>query len=178
MKLEKLEIYMEMAHSIKKMSPDAETQVGAIMLSSEDRLISSSFNGFLRGAIDDTLPKTREGNPNKYEFIQHAERNMLYNCAYEGIRTKGTKIVCTLSPCTECLRACYQAGVKSIIFDELYHRFPSTDFYTKLLDVHVEVNKIVKYTELILKSKKQQQKDLLKESLIKLHKAADEQTNS
>jgi len=72
--------------------------------------------------------------------MQHAERNMLYNCAYEGISTKDTTIICTLSPCTECLRACYQSGVKTIIFDELYHKFESTDFYTELLDLTVEVD--------------------------------------
>ena len=129
MKEDKLEIYMKMAHAMKTMSPDAETKVGAIMLSSEERIVASSFNGFLRGAIDKDLPKTR---PDKHKYIQHAERNLLYNCAYEGISTKNTTVVCTLSPCTECLRACFQSGVEFIIFDELYNKFPSTDFYEEL----------------------------------------------
>ena len=150
MKLKNLEIYMEMAHSAKKMSPDAETQVGAIMLGPEERVIASSFNGFLRGAIDSELPKTR---PGKYDFIQHAERNLLYNCAYNGISTKNTTIICTLSPCTDCLRACFQSGVKRIIFDELYNKFPDTSFYMKLKDVGVWVSKIGDYTVLELMTK-------------------------
>ena len=127
---------MKMATEISKLSPDEETQVGAIMLSPEGRVIASSLNGFLRGAPDDELPHTR---PGKYEFIQHAERNMIYNCAYEGIRTKNTTIICTLSPCLECLRACFQAGVRTIVFKDLYHKFDNIYFYSKLPDINVDV---------------------------------------
>lgn len=142
---------MNMAREISKLSPDEETKVGAIMLSPEDRIIASSYNGFLRGANDKTLPKTR---PDKYQYIQHAERNMLYNCAYEGIRTKDTTIICTLSPCLECLRACIQSGVKRIIFDELYRQFENTDFYEKIEDAIVTVTSAGDYTILDMSSKK------------------------
>lgn len=142
---------MAMARAMAKNSPDEETQVGAIMLSSEGRVIASSFNGFLRGAVDKKLPTTR---PDKYQYMQHAERNMLYNCAYEGIRTKDTTIICTLSPCVDCLRACFQSGVSYIVFDELYDRFPNTDFYTELEDVFVAVETIGKFTKLTLMEKK------------------------
>lgn len=137
LKAKKINVYMKMAENISQLSPDQETKVGAIMLSSEGRIIASSLNGFLRGAPDKTLPRTR---PEKYEFIQHAERNMIYNCAYEGIRTKDTTIVCTLSPCLECLRATFQSGVKTIIFKHLYHKFDSVDFYRNLPDIHVDVS--------------------------------------
>ena len=151
MKESKLKNYMDMARSMAKNSPDAETKVGAIMLSEEGRIIASSFNGFLRGANDDKLPKTR---PDKYTFIQHAERNMLYNCAYEGIRTKNTTIICTLSPCLDCLRACFQSGVSHIIFEETYHACSAPNFYTELEDVFVVVDKIGKYTKLTLMEEK------------------------
>lgn len=151
MKEENIEVFMRMAHEVKKLSPDSETKVGAVMLSSEDRFIASSFNGFAKGALDKKLPNTR---PDKYEFMQHAERNMIYNCAYEGIRTKDTTIVCTLSPCLECLRACFQSGVRRIIFDELYSQFPDTDFYEKLPDIHVEIDYVGDYTVLELSSMK------------------------
>jgi dCMP deaminase len=152
MKLEKLETYMKIAHAVKEMSSDDETQVGAVMLSSENRIIASSFNGFLRGADDNALPRTR---PGKYEFIQHAERNLLYNCAYEGIRTKDTTIICTLSPCLDCLRACYQSGVKTIIFDRLYSSCSANGFYETLADVTVVKTQIGKYTKLNMMSTKE-----------------------
>ena len=136
---------MKMAEEVAKLSPDAETKVGAIMLSPDGRIIASSFNGFLRGADDKTMPKTR---PDKYVFIQHAERNILYNCCYEGIRTKNTTIVCTLSPCLECLRAAWQSGVTRIIFKDTYHACSSLGFYGNLEDVVVSDIKLGNYTVL------------------------------
>ena len=155
MDVDKINTYMKMAHEIKKSSPDTETKVGAVLISKNGRIIASSYNGFLRGAIDSELPNTR---PDKYVYIQHAERNMLYNCCAEGIRTMDATIVCTLSPCEECTRAAYQSGIKTIIFDKLYSKFPDTDFYTKLKDVHISIEKKGKYTILNMISRKQQER--------------------
>lgn len=142
---------MNMAKEMANLSPDEETKVGAIMLSSENRIIASSFNGFLRGADDSDLPKKR---PLKYEFMQHAERNMLYNCSYEGIRTKNTTVICTLSPCLECLRAMYQSGVKTVIFEKTYHACSSLGFYENLADVVVKKTDLNGYTMLEMTSVK------------------------
>lgn len=141
----KIQKYMEMAESIAKLSPDIDTKVGAVLLSSTNRIVASSFNGFLRGAPDHKMPLTR---PEKYTYLQHAERNLIYNCAYEGIRTKDTTIICTLSPCVDCLRASFASGVKTIIFKDLYRIFKNSDIYTELPDVKVEVSKIGTFTKL------------------------------
>ena len=145
---------MAMARAMAKNSPDEETQVGAIMLSSEGRVIASSFNGFLRGAIDKDLPTKR---PDKHKFIQHAERNILYNCAYEGIRTKNTTIICTLSPCLDCLRACFQSGVTTIIYKDTYHACSALGFYENLADVVVSKYTFGNYTVLEMSSVKGKQ---------------------
>lgn len=130
----KIKAYMDMAYAISQLSKDEQTKVGAVLISPTGRQIASGYNGFLRGAIDTDLPKTR---PEKYKYIQHAERNVLYNCLDEGIRTKNCVLICTLSPCIDCLRACYQSGIRNIIFDTLYQS--STNFYKQLKDVYVEV---------------------------------------
>jgi len=149
---QKIKCYMKMAEEISYLSPDEETQVGALLVSSEGRIIASSFNGFLRGAPDDELPTTR---PEKYQYMQHAERNLLYNCGYEGIRTKDTTIICTLSPCLECLRASFASGVKAIIFKDLYAKFDDINFYKKLPDVHVDISTIAGHAILNMKSIKE-----------------------
>lgn len=130
----KVEVFMSMAHAIALLSKDAETQVGAVLISPTGRQIASGYNGFVRGAMDEDLPNTR---PEKYEFMQHAERNVLYNCLDEGIKTRGCALICTLSPCLGCLRACYQSGITHIIFDRLYQE--STDFYKQLKDIYVQI---------------------------------------
>lgn len=152
--VQKFNTYLDMAKSISKLSPDAQTKVGSIMLSPDNRIIASSYNGFVRGADDGALPKTR---PNKYEYIIHSERNMIFNCAYEGIRTKDTTIFCTTSPCLECVRAAWSSGIVRIVYKELYHGFDNTEFYKKLKDINIEVDEYVDFTILDFKPKKEKQ---------------------
>lgn len=124
-----------MAKTLAKLSPDTNTKVGAILLSSEERIIAASYNGYLRKANDNILPKTA---PEKYEYFQHAERNLLYNCAYNGISTKNTKVIVTHSPCKDCLRAMFQSGI-----EEIYYRVNHNDLdpynYYNLPDLCVEI---------------------------------------
>ena len=143
----KVMVYMDMARAVSQLSKDEQTKVGAVLISSTGRQIASGYNGFLRGAIDEDLPKTR---PEKYVFTQHAERNLLYNCLDEGIRPKNSVLICTLSCCADCLRAIYQSGIRYVIYDKLYQQ--STDFYKQLRDmyVNVEVNSSTGFTHLYL----------------------------
>lgn len=121
MRLNKLENYMKRAEVVSELSPDSETKVGAILVSKDSgAVMASGYNGFIRGANDGTLPTTR---PAKYEHIVHAEQNLLANCARHGIRTDGSFVVCTLSPCKHCLRLLWQAGVDTIYFREFYKDF-------------------------------------------------------
>ena len=136
---------MNMAKEVAKLSPDVETKVGAIMLSSEGRVIATGYNGFARGADDDSLPNK---GIEKYDFMQHAERNLIYNCAYEGIRTKDTTIISTLSPCLHCVRAAHQSGIRTIIFDKLYRKFKDINVYLEMKDIWIDVEKIGDYTVL------------------------------
>lgn len=131
MKIAKLESFMDASDAFSKPSPDKETKVGAVLISETGRQIASGFNGFLRGANDKLLPKTR---PHKHLYVQHAERNLLYNCLDEGISTRNCTLICTLSPCADCLRACYQSGIVAIYFRDLYHAAPK---YERLPDIKV-----------------------------------------
>jgi len=133
----KVRAYMDMAKAISQLSPDEQTQVGAVLISNSGRQIASGYNGFLRNANDSLLPTRR---PLKYQYMQHAERNILYNCLDEGISTKNCTIITTLSPCLECIRACYQSGIKTIIYDRLY--FDSEDIYKDLLDLKISIDKL------------------------------------
>jgi dCMP deaminase len=130
-----IQYYLSIAETVASKSKDEQTKVGAVLISPTGRMIASGYNGFLRDAKDDLLPKVR---PAKYEFMQHAERNILYNCLDEGIRSRDCIIVCTLSPCLECVRACYQAGIVQIIYKKLY--FNSTDIYLTMPDLNVIVD--------------------------------------
>lgn len=137
--------YIELAREISTLSPDAETKVGAVMLNSNEIVIAGAFNGFVVGSRSEDLPTTR---PDKYEFILHAERNMLYKCSREGIKTKNSTVVCTLSPCLECIRAMFQSGVKTVAYEITYPGCSSLGYYENLADIVIIKKTVGKYTVL------------------------------
>lgn len=113
--------YMEMAEVVSKRSHDAETKVGAVLINNTSgAIMSTGYNGFVRGAKDKDLPTTR---PNKYEYILHAEQNLIANCARHGISMDDCTLVCTMSPCKLCMRMMVNCGIKRVIAKELYRDF-------------------------------------------------------
>lgn len=121
MKFNKAWNYLEQAKVIAENSHDSETQVGAMLIHSKTgAVLSQGYNGFVRGAPDDILPRTR---PGKYEYMVHAEQNLLMNCARHGISTDECFVVCTMSPCVLCMRLLWQAGIRKIYCLELYKDF-------------------------------------------------------
>lgn len=114
----KIMAYIRRAEVVAENSPDGETQVGSILVSRQTlSVISEGYNGFVRGTNDEILPKTR---PEKYEYIVHAEENLICNAARNGVRTQDCFIVQTISPCIRCARLLYQAGIDTIYFKGWY----------------------------------------------------------
>ena len=117
-KYHKIKNFLSIAKAVAEQSPDAETKVGAILVkNTTNAVIATGFNGFVRKAPDKKLPKTR---PDKYEYMIHAEVNLIFNCAKEGISTEDTTLICTMSPCENCMRALWQCGVTRVVCDKLY----------------------------------------------------------
>jgi dCMP deaminase len=134
MKLKRLDNYYKQALAVADLSPDEQTKVGALLVNiNTGAVLGSGYNGFIRGANDDVIPKTR---PEKYAYIIHAETNLLYNSARHGVVTEGCFVFCTLSPCINCCRALYQAGIKKVIFKEKYRDF---DTQVAMLDLKLDV---------------------------------------
>ena len=117
----KLKSWDKIAMAVAENSHDVETQVGALLIHSETgAILSTGFNGFIRGANDNALPKTR---PDKYPYMVHAETNLIFNCARHGVSTDRGILYCTLSPCIGCARSIWQAGIKEVYFKEMYRDF-------------------------------------------------------
>jgi len=137
MRPSKLENYMDMANVVALRSHDAETQVGAILVNNESgAIIATGYNGFVRGANDSALPNTR---PDKYEYILHAEQNLMANCARHGISMKNCTLICTMSPCKLCMRMMFNCGITKVVVQELYRDFEDIKMM-KDIDVEVTVN--------------------------------------
>lgn len=121
MRPSKIKNYMDMASIVSERSHDAETRVGAVLVNnSSGAIIATGFNGFVRGANDNMLPCTR---PLKYEFILHAEQNLIANCARHGISMEDCTLICTMSPCKLCMRLMINCGITKVVTRELYKDF-------------------------------------------------------
>lgn len=137
MRQSKIENYMELATVAAKRSHDAETQCGAILVKNDTgAVVATGFNGFVRGANDNDLPNTR---PEKYEYMMHAEQNIIAHCARHGISMNDCTLYCTLTPCKSCMRMLWQCGITHVIAKEQYKGF---DELVKLKDVRVEASVI------------------------------------
>ena len=113
------EYFMSIAKLSSMRSKDPNTQVGACIVASDNRILSIGYNGAPNGYSDDNFPWDREGTAleTKYLFVCHAEMNAILN--YRGSRKdfEGAKIYVDLFPCNECAKAIIQAGIKTIVYD-------------------------------------------------------------
>lgn len=111
------EYFMGIAHLSGMRSKDPNTQVGACIVSVDNKILSMGYNGFPKGCSDDEFPWDREGEvlETKYPFVTHSELNAILN--YRGGSLEGTKLYVSLFPCNECAKAIIQAGIAEIVYD-------------------------------------------------------------
>ena len=121
------EYFMGIAKLSAMRSKDPNTQVGACIVSADNRILSIGYNGCPNGFSDDEFPWDREGEPinTKYMYVCHAEMNAILN--YRGSRkeNKKKKIYVDLFPCNECAKLIIQAGIKEVIY--LSDKYAKTD---------------------------------------------------
>ena len=95
-------------------SKDPSVKVGALLLAPDSlQILSSGYNGFPRGI--DEKKSSRWKNPTKYIYVEHAERNCIYNAARQGTPLEGSIAITTFFPCYDCARALIQVGVKTVV---------------------------------------------------------------
>ena len=121
------EYFMGVAIMSGMRSKDPHTQVGACIVSQDNKILSMGYNGFPKGCSDEEFPWNREGDPlnNKYFYTTHSELNAILN--FRGGSLEGSKLYVSLFPCNECAKAIIQSGITEIIYDsDKYEHTPST----------------------------------------------------
>jgi dCMP deaminase len=106
------EFFMRHVYLVDTKSKDTNTHIGAVLVRNR-RIFSEGYNGIPSGVRDD-IPE-RYLRPEKYFWFEHAERNAIYTCAYEGISTKNSICYTTIMPCADCARALCQSGIIEIV---------------------------------------------------------------
>ena len=110
--------FMGVAKLSAMRSKDPSTQVGACIVSNDNRILSIGYNGTPNGFEDEVFPWDREGEPldTKYLYVCHAEMNAIIN--YRGSRKEleNAKVYVDLFPCNECAKIIIQSGIKEVIY--------------------------------------------------------------
>ena len=137
------EYFMGIALLSAQRSKDPNSQVGACIVSQDNKILSIGYNGFPVGCSDDEIPWEREGDfaDTKYPYVCHAELNAILN--YTGASLRGSKIYVALFPCNECAKAIIQSGIKEVIY--LSDKYKDTEA-VKVSKKLFEMSK-VKYTK-------------------------------
>ena len=130
------EYFMGVALLSGMRSKDPGTQVGACIVSQDNKILSMGYNGFPKGCDDDDFPWARTAetaNETKYPFVTHAELNAILN--YRGGSLEGAKIYVALFPCNECAKAIIQAGIRTVVYDsDKYEGTPSNRAAKRMFD--------------------------------------------
>lgn len=114
-------------------SKDPNTQVGACIVSEDNIILSTGYNGMPKGCSDDDYPWVRDGVETKYPYVVHAELNAILNSG--GRDLNNSKIYVALFPCNECAKAIIQSGIKEVIYlSDKYADTPATQASKRMLE--------------------------------------------
>uniref|UniRef100_A0A8C5Q6F1 dCMP deaminase n=1 Tax=Leptobrachium leishanense TaxID=445787 RepID=A0A8C5Q6F1_9ANUR len=171
--IEWCEYFMAVAFLAAQRSKDPNSQVGACIVNSENKIVGIGYNGMPNGCHDDVLPWGRTAQ-NKldtkypyeknlsdvlwvfgwnqlwpfYESVCHAELNAIMN--KNSADVKNCDMYVALFPCNECAKLIIQAGIKEVIFmSDKYHDSPEMQASRYMFDLSG-----VKYTKFVPKRKK------------------------
>lgn len=121
--------FFDMIKVVKSRSKDPNTHVGCVIVGPNKEVRSTGYNSFPRG-INDEVPERKE-RPEKYLWIEHSERNAIYNAARVGVPLEGCTIYMGGIPCMDCARAIIQAGIKQIIYNKTEWEKWNSPLYNK-----------------------------------------------
>ena len=108
--------FLKLAELVATWSKDPSTQVGAVIVDNQNRIVSTGFNGFPRGILDDS-EVTRDV---KLMRTIHAETNALIFAQRD---VSGMTIYVTHHPCANCAAKIIQSGITRVVVSKLDNSF-------------------------------------------------------
>lgn len=95
-------------------SEDRDFQVGAVVVGPGQEIRATGYNGLPRGVSAADHRRLDRPSGEKFHWVEHAERNALYNAARAGTAVAGCTIYVNRFPCAECARAIIQSGIACV----------------------------------------------------------------
>lgn len=107
--------FLGLAAETASWSEDRDFQVGAVIVGPGKEVRATGYNGLPRGVSADDERRFDRASGEKFHWIEHAERNAIYNAARSGAVTEGCTIYVTRFPCADCARAIIQSGITRVV---------------------------------------------------------------
>ncbi len=107
--------YLRMARIWAENSYCERRKVGAILVK-DQMIISDGYNGTPAGFENVCEDETGATKP----YVLHAEANAITKVARSSNSSEGSTLYITASPCLECSKLIIQAGIKRVVYNDLY----------------------------------------------------------
>jgi deoxycytidylate deaminase len=104
--------FIAIAHAIATKSKDPMSKVGCVIVDEDQRIVSTGYNGFIKGCDESKLSWER---PAKYQYVVHAEANALL---FAHRNLKNATMYLTDAPCDNCLKHLLQAGIRKVYYSK------------------------------------------------------------
>ena len=122
--------YMQTARTFAELSSAQRLHVGAIIVK-DDRIISIGYNGMPSGWSNVCEDVTEDGTLKTKPEVLHAEMNSLMKLAKSNDSGNQASMFVTHSPCLECAKGIYQAGIAEVYYGEEYRSADGIEFLKK-----------------------------------------------
>ncbi len=103
---------MKITDDVSLRSPDPHTKHGCVLVDTNNRIISTGYNGPIKG-LDHRLVELKR--PHKYNWMIHAEDNAVL---FAKCNLDGCTAYITGHPCADCFRRLAQAGIRRICYGD------------------------------------------------------------
>ena len=151
------EYFMSLAFLVSSRSRDENTKHGSVLVDSNNLIIGTGYNSWIKGIDDSLIPTTR---PEKYSYVIHSEINSILNAKISPREAGGARIYVTGQVCNNCFQQLYQAGVNHIIMarrkgtalesEETKKQFDFLVKQTKVKVEYLEVENLLKLNNVFL----------------------------
>jgi len=127
-------LYLRMAKVWSENSHCKRNQVGCLIVK-DRQIISDGYNGTPSGFPNEC----EDCNNNTLPTVLHAEANAITKIAKSTNSAEGATLYVTLSPCFDCAKIIIQAGIKRIVYMEVYR---NTDSFKLFEEAGIEIKKV------------------------------------
>ena len=125
------EYFIAICKVVATRSHDIETKTGCVIVNPQHRIVSTGYNGLPAGVDDSFWAKDRATKislpgilgdetiyeVDKYDTVTHAEANAIVSATND---LHGCTMYAILCPCNECAKLIITAGIKRIIYRDLW----------------------------------------------------------